>query len=409
MECQFCNTPLQHKILDLGHSPLANAYLAKDELELPEAFYPLQLYVCTACCLVQVGTIANAAGIFNERYAYTSGTSVTWQKHCESYARKMIQDLRLNETGLVIELGSNDGTLLKYFANESIQTLGIDPAKTQSATAVESGLPILPDFFTKQLAVALKQKGYAPKLVIGNNVLAHVPDINDFIAGIAVLLSGYGICTLEFPHLLQLLANNEFDTIYHEHFFYFSLTAIHTICKKHGLNIFRVEELSIHGGSLRIYIQLCDQLRPVESSVTSMLEKEEKAGVRSTQLYDGLQLAAESIKKNFLTWLRAVQKEHKKIMAYGAAAKGNTFLNYCGVGSSDIQCIADITPKKQGLYLPGSHLEIVEEEYIQQYQPDYIIVLPWNFKQEINERLGFISQWGGKLVYFISSFEEVSP
>jgi SAM-dependent methyltransferase len=408
MECLFCHTVLEHKILDLGHSPLANAYLTDEALLLPETNYPLKVYVCHNCLLVQLYGRTNPKEIFNESYAYLSSSSQTWKQHCKNYAAKIINLLPVNEHTLVVELGSNDGTLLNEFIQKDIAVLGIDPALTASSIAIENGVPVITDFFTSALANTLALNNKKADLIIGNNVLAHVPGINDFVSGIAIMLKPHGICTLEFPYLPNLFKCNEFDTIYHEHFSYFSLTVINTIVTKFGLKIFDVEKIDIHGGSLRVYLQPASTgNKKIATSVNDLLQEETAAGIKELSFYNGLQENALDVKKMFLAWLMKTCNEGKKIMAYGAAAKGNTFLNYCGIKNDLIPFIADVTIQKQGKYLPGSHVPIVNEEIIKDYQPDYVIVLPWNFKEEINDRLAYIRSWGGKLVYFIPYFEIV--
>lgn len=408
MECLFCNTVLTHKILDLGHSPLANDYLTEEALLLPETNYPLKVYVCHSCFLVQLYGRANPKNIFNKHYAYISSSSQTWLQHCKDYADKITSLLPSSTNNLVVEIGSNDGVLLREFIKKGLPVLGIDPAVTATSIAEKNGVPVLSEFFTKELAVDLKSKGQKAALLIGNNVLAHVPNINDFVGGLATLLHDDGICTLEFPYLSELLSRSEFDTVYHEHFFYFSLTALHSIFNHHGLEIFNIDKINIHGGSLRVYLQLkAFNNKEINAIVKDMLDAELQAGIKSMNYYLGLQEKAFSIKKNFISWLAEKTQAGKKIVAYGAAAKGNTFLNYCGIKSDLIEFVADVTVQKQGKFLPGSHIPIVAEEKIKELQPDYIIVLPWNFKEEINNRLQYVKAWGGQLAYFIPFFEIV--
>lgn len=408
MECLFCHTILEHKILDLGHSPLANAYLSHEGLQGPETSYPLKAYVCHHCFLVQLYGRANPADIFNESYAYISSSSSTWQQHCRDYTDQIIGLLPPNDNKLVVELGCNDGMLLQEFIKKGVRVIGIDPAITATAIATSKGVPVITGFFTKQLAKTLAENNKKADLIIGNNVIAHVPGINDFVGGIAQLLKDDGFCTLEFPYLPNLFSCNEFDTIYHEHFFYFSLTAMDTILARHGLQLFNVEKLKTHGGSLRVYLQLqTTGKKQVNESINELLQQETASGITDLGFYKGLQEKALTIKTGFLTWLMKVLNEGGKIMAYGAAAKGNTFLNYCGVHSDLVPCIADVTIQKQGKFLPGSHIPIVSESAINEIKPDYIIVLPWNFKEEINHRLEFVKAWGGKLVYFIPGFDIV--
>jgi SAM-dependent methyltransferase len=406
MECLFCHTVLEHKILDLGHSPLANAYLTNDTILEPETFYPLKVYVCDNCFLVQLFGRTKPENIFNESYAYLSASSQTWKQHCKDYVTHILPLLPAGGNPLVVELGSNDGTLINEFIKANVEVLGIDPALTASTIASNNGIPVITDFFTAALAKILANNNKQADLIIGNNVLAHVPGINDFMGGIATLLKAKGICTLEFPYLPNLFKHHEFDTIYHEHFFYFSLTVINRIVSAHGLSIFDIKQLDIHGGSMRVYLQHnITGIQSVSPAVSKQLEIENAMGIGSLAFYNGLQESALQIKKVFLSWLIEQTMAGKKIMAYGAAAKGNTFLNFCGVKKDLIPFISDVTIQKQGKFLPGSHIPIVNEEIIKEFQPDYIVVLPWNFKEEINDRLHYVKQWNGKLVYFIPDLQ----
>lgn len=375
---------------------------------MPETYYPLKVYVCHSCFLVQLYGRANPKNIFNKDYAYISSSSQTWLQHCKDYSNKIVASLPNKSENLVVEIGSNDGVLLKEFIDKGITVLGIDPAITATAIAEKNGVPVLSEFFTKELASELVSQGKKASLLIGNNVLAHVPDINNFVAGIATLLKNDGICTLEFPYLPELLNRSEFDTVYHEHFFYFSLTALNAIFSHHGLTLFNIDKINIHGGSLRVYLQLTAfNHKQTNSIVPEMLDAEINSGIKNMDYYLGLQERAFSIKKNFLKWLTDKLQQGKKVVAYGAAAKGNTFLNYCGIKNDLIEFIADVTIQKQGKLLPGSHIPIVSEDKIKALRPDYIIVLPWNFKEEINNRLKYVKEWGGQLAYFIPFFEEV--
>lgn len=398
MNCRFCKTTLQHKVIDLESCPPANAYLTN--LATAEIYYPLQVYVCNNCFLVQTLDYVRPADIFNKNYAFISSASDTWKQHCEDYAASIIRKLRLNEKSKVVEIGSNDGILLKCFAAKGMHVSGIDPAASP-ASYTTAGLELTDDFFTHSLAVKLAARQQAD-LVIANNVIAHVPDVNDFVSGVAALLQPAGVATIELPHLVNLVKYSQFDTIYHEHFSYFSLTTLQTIFQHHGLRIFDVEKLPIHGGSLRVYITHADdQTNTTGNTVEDILREERELGITNLDYYSGLQDAAFRIKTGFLSWLMKEFAGGKKIMAYGAAAKGNTLLNYCGIKKDIIPFIADITLQKQGKFLPGSHLQVLDESYISQYRPDYIIVLPWNYKTEIDKRLEYTRNWGCRLVYLI--------
>jgi SAM-dependent methyltransferase len=408
MDCLFCKTELTQKILDLGHSPLANGYLTEEGLHKPEINYPLDLFVCSNCFLVQLSSRTNPKEIFNENYFYISSSSETWKEHCKKYVNSIVGSLPLNNNSLVVEIGTNDGVLLEEFITRKIPVVGIDPASTATSIARSKGVPVLTEFFTNELANTLKENNKSADLIIGNNVLAHVPGMNDFVKGIETLLKPNGVCTLEFPYLLNLFSDNEFDTIYHEHYSYFSLTAFNKIITAHELKIFNLEKINIHGGSLRVYLQKVNGgEKSIEPIVTSTLEKELSLGISTPEFYTGLQDKAVATKKQFLSWLMQCIDSGKKVIAYGAAAKGNTFLNYSRIDKDLLPFIADVTKQKQGLYLPGSHIPVVEESLISEYKPDFIVVLPWNFKAEINQRLEYVKSWGGKLVYFIPYFEIV--
>jgi SAM-dependent methyltransferase len=408
MDCLSCGTELKHKILDLGFSPLANGYLRQGGLLLPETYYPLQLFFCNECSLVQLSSRTNPQEIFNESYYYISSSSQTWKEHCKTYAENILRFFPEGKLIRIVEVGTNDGVLLQQFKRTGIEILGIDPAKTATAIAAENGIDVITDFFTNKLALSLADSGKRADLIIGNNVLAHVPDLNDFVKGIATLLKNDGICTLEFPYLLKLLEENEFDTVYHEHYSYFSVTSFAHIAARHGLQIFDCEKINIHGGSLRVYLQKQNKgNRPVKQIVQHLLSNEALAGVNKKSYYDDMAPKALQTKKHFINWLSATLLSGKKVMAYGAAAKGNTFLNYCNVTADLIPFVADVTKQKQGLFLPGSHIPIVNEDVITNYKPDFIIVLPWNFKSEIDRRLQYVKEWGCQLVYFIPGFEIV--
>lgn len=398
MHCRFCKTKLTHQVIDLESCPPANAYLT--DPNSIEAYYPLQVYVCTNCYLVQTLDYVTPGEIFNKNYAFISSASQTWKQHCEDYTASVINKLGLSYGSSVVEIGSNDGILLRCFAENQMNVLGIDPAAS-TTDYKDKGLKLVDEFFNAALAESLISKGVKADLIIANNVMAHVPDVNSFVTGIKRLLGSKGIATIELPHLLNLIRYNQFDTIYHEHFSYFSLTVLKKIFSTHQLKIFDVEELSIHGGSIRIYVTHQGNEIAETDSFRKILEQEAEVGVETLEYYSHLQLFSYKIKSDFLLWLMNTLNDGKKVMAYGAAAKGNTLLNYCGIKKDMIPMIADVTPKKQGKYLPGSRIRIVDESAIAEYQPDFIVVLPWNYKTEIDQRLANTKEWGCKLVYLI--------
>ncbi len=398
MHCRFCKTKLTHQVIDLESCPPANAYLT--DVNSVETYYPLQVYVCTNCYLVQTLDYVSPGEIFNKQYAFISSASQTWKQHCEDYTASIINKLRLTTGSSVVEIGSNDGILLKCFAEKQMNVLGIDPAAS-IVDYKEKGLSLVDQFFNTALAESLRSKGVAADLIIANNVIAHVPEVNSFVSGIKNLLGSKGIATIELPHLLNLIRYNQFDTIYHEHFSYFSLTVLQKIFSTHHLKIFDVEELNIHGGSIRIYVTHQKNEIAETDSFKNILQQEAEVGVETLEYYSQLQRFSYKIKSDFLLWLMSTLQDGKKVMAYGAAAKGNTFLNYCGVKKDMIPMIADVTPKKQGKYLPGSRISIVDESAIAGYKPDFILVLPWNYKSEIDKRLAYTKEWGCKLVYLI--------
>lgn len=405
MKCRFCKSENLNLFVDLGHTAISNSFLTKEQLNQPEVIYPLKAMYCQDCFLVQVDEYKKFDEIFTETYVYHSSISKSWLEHCKNYTDKVISRFNLNENSQVMEIASNDGYLLQYFKEKNIPCLGIEPTRSTANKAIEKGINTIVEFFGTNLATRLSELGKAD-LIIGNNVVAHVPDLNDFIQGIKILLSENGIITLEFPHLLKLIDNIEFDTIYQEHFSYFSLYTISKIFKRHCLEIFDVEELSTHGGSLRIYAKHIEKLAiPVNSSVGQLLHKELNKGVNNSSLYSHFDSKVKWIKKQFLLWLLLQTNQGKKIIGFGAAAKGNTFLNYCGVKNDLIDFIVDETPCKQNMYTPESHIPIVDFEMIEKHKPDFIIILPWNFKQEIMNKLEFVKEWRCKIVTCIPTVE----
>lgn len=403
MRCRFCGNELKHEFIDLYHSPLSNAYLRLDALNQPEVYYPLKIFVCDHCFLVQIDEYKTSGEIFNKEYAYFSSVSSSWLAHSKKYVEMIIPRLNLGRDSLVTEIACNDGYLLQYFLQKKIPCLGVEPTKSTADAAREKGISIIEDFFGTGLAKRLEKSD----LIIGNNVLAHVPDINDFVQGLAIGLKVGGTITLEFPHLLNLIRYRQFDTIYHEHFSYFSLYTVLKIFTRNRLAVYDVEELPTHGGSLRIFAGHAGEDFYVESKVKDLLQKEKEAGLDQISGYCGLQSEAKKIKMGFLNFLLSAQTEGKRVAAYGAAAKGNTLLNYCGVKSDLIDFVVDASPSKQGQFLPGSHIPIVEESELINLKPDYVIIFPWNIKDEIMVQLQYVKSWGCRFVIAIPEIKVI--
>ena len=398
LNCRFCNEPITNIFVDLGIAPLSNAFLKKEVLDDTEKKFPLCVYVCDNCFLVQLPEFEKPENIFKD-YAYFSSYSSTWLEHAENYVNMIIKKFNFNEKSTVMEIASNDGYLLQFFKEKNIPILGIEPAANVAKMAKEKGIPTITKFFGVNTANELKKEGKSFDLIIGNNVLAHVPNINDFIEGMKILLNSDGIITMEFPHLMQLIEKNQFDTIYHEHFSYFSFYSVIQIFEKHNLKIFDVEELTTHGGSLRIYVtHIENSTHILSNTVKNLLDKEIKFGITDMCTYTNFQENIIKIKNQLLDFVSSVKNEKKKIVCYGAAAKGNTLLNYCGIGKENIEYVVDINSHKQGLYLPGSHLHIKKPEEIKKDKPDFILILPWNIKEEIMKDISFIHDWNGKFV-----------
>ncbi len=397
--CRFCNTPLRHTFVDLGMSPISNAYVKAEDLKGMEAFYPLHVYVCERCFLVQLEEFQSRDQIFNDEYAYFSSYSKSWLEHARNYSLMMMERFGYGQHSLVVEIASNDGYLLKNFVEKGIPVLGVEPAENCARAAEEVGVRTLVRFFGTDTAKEMVAKGFRADLLIGNNVLAHVPDINDFVAGQKIILADSGVITMEFPHLAQLMEHNQFDTIYHEHFSYLSLLAVERIFATHGLVIFDVEEIPTHGGSLRIYARHAEDTgKPVTERVTALREREEQAGLREIATYTAFGERAKRTKWRLLAFLIEAKRAGKTIVGYGAPAKGNTLLNYCGVRNDFLEYTVDVSPHKQGKYLPGTHLPILAPEAIAETKPDYLLILPWNLKEEIMEQMAHIRDWGGKFV-----------
>lgn len=396
--CRFCNTPLKTTFLDLGVSPLANTYLSAEQLNQMEPFYPLHTYICENCLLVQLEVFESPQNIFGD-YAYFSSYSDSWLQHAKRYTEKMIQRFGYSENSLVVEVASNDGYLLQYFIEKNVPVLGIEPAVNVAEYANKNGIPTLVKFFGEALAQQLVAEGTMADLVLGNNVLAHVPEVNDFVEGMKVILKPEGVITMEFPHLMRLMLENQFDTIYHEHFSYFSFTTVEKIFAAHGLVLFDVEELPTHGGSLRIYARHAeDTTKPVSEAVRELKAREETLGFTRLETYQSFSEKVRETKRKLLAFLIEAKQQGKTVVGYGAPAKGNTLLNYAGARTDFIDYTVDRSPHKQGLYLPGTHIPVYAPEKIRETKPDYVLILPWNLKDEIMTQMAFVREWGGKFV-----------
>jgi SAM-dependent methyltransferase len=398
MKCRHCGTPLVHTFLDLGFAPPSNAYLTEADLSKPEKHYPLKIKVCDQCWLVQTEDYAQADELFSPDYAYFSSTSSSWLAHAKFYAGQMTQRFGLSSSSLVIEVASNDGYLLKNFVAAGIPCLGIEPTASTAAAAELLGIPVLREFFGEALGKRLALEGRQADLIAGNNVYAHVPDINDFTRGLKAALKPGGIITLEFPHLMRLIEHTQFDTVYHEHFSYLSLYTVSRIFQAVELRVWDVEELPTHGGSLRIYG--CHQAdpRPTTNSVKTLLRREAEAGLQTLSPYISFQIRANKVKDDLLCFLIKQKREGKKVAAYGAAAKGNTLLNYAGIKQDLLPFVCDAAGAKQGKYMPGSHIPIFSPQAIEQDQPDFVLILPWNISVEVRSQQAFIQTWGGRFV-----------
>jgi SAM-dependent methyltransferase len=406
MHCRFCKTKLEHVFIDLINSPASNSFLSASQLNEPEAYYPLKVFTCHNCFLVQVDEYKKSDAIFNNDYVYFSSYSNTWLKHASNYTDKMIARFGFNEASQVIEIASNDGYLLQYFKNKGVPVLGIEPTANTAAVAQEKGIDTVTEFFGVRLAAELASKKMQADLLLGNNVLAHVPDIMDFVKGMQLLLKPSGVITMEFPHLLQLVKNNQFDTIYHEHFSYLSFYTVKQVFESAGLTMFDVEELPTHGGSLRIYAKhAADTTKQVSDAVSQLLQKEIETGLNTLSYYENFQHKALKVKLDLLSFLIEQKRKNKTVCAYGAAAKGNTLLNYCGIKNDLVDFVVDANPHKQNKFLPASHIPVVDESFLKAHKPDYIVILPWNLKDEIVGQLAYVKEWGGRFVIPIPSLE----
>lgn len=415
MKCRHCSAPVSLPLADLGTAPPSNAYLRLDALQAPERWHPLRVLVCTQCWLVQTEDFAQAHELFDDDYAYFSSFSSSWLAHAQSYVHDMVQRLGLGPHSHVVEVAANDGYLLQYVAQRGIPCLGVEPTASTAAAARAKGIEVVEAFFGVPLAQELLARGHAADLTVANNVLAHVPDINDFVAGFATLLKPTGVATFEFPHLLQLVQHSQFDTLYHEHFSYLSLTAVQRIFAAGGLTVFDVQELPTHGGSLRVFACRTDGINPqgsattqpraIEPTVSARLAREAAAGVASTGFYQGFQQQCLRIKRELLTFLLDAQARDLRVAAYGAAAKGNTLLNFAGVRPDLLPYVVDKNPAKQGKYLPGSRIPIVDEAHLRQHQPDVVLILPWNLQAEVMAQLDYIRAWGGRFAVAVPHWQ----
>jgi SAM-dependent methyltransferase len=399
MNCRFCHTPLSDVFIDLGNAPASNSFLTEAQLSEAEIFMPLKVFVCPSCFLVQTADYKKPDSIFDDTYVYFSSYSKSWLEHARRYVEAMTARFNLTPASYVVELASNDGYLLQYFLKKNIRVLGIEPTANTAQVAIDKGIPTVIDFFGVRLATELAKKEQGADLLLGNNVLAHVPDINDFVGGMKILLKPAGIITMEFPHLMRLVENNQFDTIYHEHFSYLSLSSVQKVFGAHGLELFDVEELPTHGGSLRIFAKHReDDTKAISENVASLLKRETESGMNTLAYYRGFQRRTLDTKLALLEFLTEQKQAGKIVAAYGAAAKGNTLLNYCGIKSDLITCVADANPNKQGKFLPGSHIPVVAEACFTTLRPDFIIIFPWNLTDEITRQLGYVRDWGCRFV-----------
>jgi SAM-dependent methyltransferase len=407
MKCRFCGGDVALPFVDLVNAPPSNSYLTAAQLNEPESYFPLKVHVCERCWLAQVDEYKKSDEIFDAHYAYFSSFSSSWLRHSQKYVEAMVPRLGLGCGSLVVEVASNDGYLLQYFNEAGIPCLGVEPTASTAAAARDKGVETVEEFFGVAFARELvRQRGQAD-LMLGNNVLAHVPDINDFVEGFRIALKPTGTLTFEFPHLLNLIRFIQFDTIYHEHFSYLSLTAVRAVLTAHGLTVYDVEELPTHGGSLRVFARHeANSTLPITPSVDALEGREIAAGLRSAAGYAGFQAATDAIRADFLCFLYDCRAKGLNVAAYGAAAKGNTLLNYCGIkGTELIDYVVDRSPHKQGLFLPGSHLPIVPEERLRETRPDVIFILPWNLRTEISEQLAYARDWGARFAVCIPQLE----
>lgn len=405
MKCRHCRSILTHTFLDLGFAPPSNAYLTQADLSKPEKYYPLRIKVCNTCWLVQTEDYAQTVELFNSDYAYFSSTSSGWLAHAEQYAQNIINDLGLKSNDLVIEIASNDGYLLKNFLASGIPCLGIEPTDSTASAAEDQGIPVLREFFSESLGIKLAAEGQQADLIAGNNVYAHVPDINDFTRGLKAILKPNGVITLEFPHLMSLIKQAQFDTVYHEHFSYLSLYTSNKIFRASGLRIWHVEKLPTHGGSLRIYGCHEDNFRQTNESVDIIIKEEIESGLQDLQTYLNFQMRADKIKNDLIAFLIQLKNSGKKVVGYGAAAKGNTLLNYSGIKPDLLPFVCDAAPSKQNKFMPGSHIPILHPCNLLSYKPDYVLILPWNLYKEVLQLNTVLVENGVKFLTAVPELE----
>ena len=406
--CRLCGAPLKHTLVDLGMSPLCESFLTVDQVDAMEPYFPLHVQVCSVCYLAQLKAYVTPEHIFRE-YAYFSSYSTSWVAHAKSYCEMITGRLSLGKTSLAIELASNDGYLLQHFQPLGVKALGIEPARNVAKIAVGKGVPTITEFFGVALAEKLVREGQSADLIIGNNVLAQVPDLNDFTAGMKILLKPEGTITLEFPHLERLMAENQFDTIYHEHFSYFSALTIDALARRHGLQFYDVDEIGTHGGSLRVYLAHDSAKRIRSESLKALLAREERAGFRDMATYAGFAAKVRATKHRLLALLINARTAGKSIVGYGAPGKGNTLLNYCAIGTDFLDFTVDRNPYKHGRFTPGMHIPIHDPAALDAARPDYVLILPWNLKREITQQLRHIHTWGGKFIVPIPEPTIIDP
>jgi SAM-dependent methyltransferase len=408
MKCRHCGAEATLTMIDLGSAPPSNAYLTEVTLHRPEKWFPLRVLVCEECWLAQTEDFSSADELFDADYAYFSGYSNTWLAHCKRYVADMVSCFGIDANSHVVEIAANDGYLLQFVKERNIPCTGVEPTASTAAAARAKGIPIVEDFFGVNLALQMAEKGMQADLTVANNVLAHVPDINDFVSGFAILLKTNGVATFEFPHLMQLIEGNQFDTIYHEHFSYLSLTAVTRIFEQNGLAVFDVEELPTHGGSLRVYAQRReDGKNQITNNVYELLQRESLRGMTATAYYAGFQEKADRVKDDLVCFLIEARRKGQRVAGYGAAAKGNTLLNYAGVRHDLLPYVVDLNPAKQGKYLPGSRIPILPEGHLRTSKPDLVLVLPWNIRDEIITQLSYIRQWGGRFLTAVPALEDI--
>lgn len=407
--CRLCGAGLKHSLVDLGKSPLCETFLDSRQLDMMEPFFPLHVLVCEACWLVQLKEYVAADNIFTDHYPYYSSFSTSWVEHARKYCEMITQRRGLTGESLVVELACNDGYLLQHFPKYGVTNiLGVEPTANTAEVAKGKGIPVIVDFFGVTLANKIKAEKGEADLVLGNNVLAHVPDLNDFVGGVKLLLKKNGVATFEFPHLQNLIEQNQFDTIYHEHFCYFSAIAIDAIAKRQGLTFFDVEEIPTHGGSLRVY--LCHEgAEEVSPAVKALIEREERLGYKTVELYSEYEEKVKATKRKLLSFLIEAKNAGKKVVGYGAPGKGNTLLNYCGIGTDFLDFTVDRNPHKHGRFTPGTHIPVLPVEAIDAARPDYVLILPWNLRKEIVAQMRHIGQWGGKFVAPIPEATVIDP